>query len=399
MNVLIYTHHYPSPSEAGIPQDTKVVHYFAKMLMEKGHRVQVVHLFYWPVKEISLRHARFILPGKLDYEVEGVPVRLIRYQMLTPRRIYPEGFQAMLINRQLRQMKKQLGWQADKVFVHFPPAFTGLTEIFADGAPALGDFHNMDVTVLQQRDPGGKMLQFVRRLDHWGYRNKRVQEYLRDVCGGAPVPVYTGIDASLLGNTEEISSKKKQHSDVLRVVYAGQLIPLKHVDALIAAVKQMTIPVTLTIIGDGEERAKLEQQAAGDERIRFTGWLKREDVIREMKQADVFAMVSSPETYGMVYLEAMAQGCIPVAGRGEGFDGLIRDGENGFLVAPGNADEVRQVLEKLHTLQTAQSQTRERLMDAAYALACDMVEENTTEGFLRANAVVAPAEQMHNVNA
>ncbi len=62
MNVLIYTHHYPAPEELGLVKDTKVVHYFAKMFMEKGHRVQVVYLSYWPVKEIALSHLRALLP-------------------------------------------------------------------------------------------------------------------------------------------------------------------------------------------------------------------------------------------------------------------------------------------------------------------------------------------------
>ena len=132
MNILIYTHHYPSPEELGLVKDTKVVHYFARMLMEKGHRVQVVYLFYWPVKEIAVSHLRSIWPVYRDYTYEGVPVHLIQYQMLTPRRTYPENFQAKLINAHLRRMKKKRSFAADKVFVHFPTTFTGLTEIFDD---------------------------------------------------------------------------------------------------------------------------------------------------------------------------------------------------------------------------------------------------------------------------
>lgn len=380
MNIIVYTHHYPSPPELGLVPDTRVVHYFAKMLVEKGHRVQVVHLSYWPVKEISGAHLPYLWPRERDYTIEGVPVRLVQYQMLTPQRFYPEWFQAKIINRQLRRMKKQLGWTADKVFVHFPTTFTGLTEVFSGCECTLGDFHNMDCTLLRERDRHGRVLHFIRQLRTWGCRNKRVREYLTSI-GGAPVPVYTGIEAALLAPAEEIE-QKKQLPGGLKMIYAGQLIPLKNVDTLIEAVQRLEGQATLTIVGDGEERARLEALAAGSRDIRFTGWLPREEVVALMKQADVFAMVSSPETYGMVYLEAMAQGVIPVASLGEGFDGLIRDGENGFLVPPGNTDAL---VEKLRHIAALSPTERRALIDSAYALACAMTEDQTTEGFLRAN--------------
>lgn len=52
---MIYTHLYPTPERFGIPKDTRVVHYFARDWQKMGHRVQVVVLNRWPVKEI-FRH-------------------------------------------------------------------------------------------------------------------------------------------------------------------------------------------------------------------------------------------------------------------------------------------------------------------------------------------------------
>lgn len=383
MNVLIYTHHYPAPEELGLVKDTKVVHYFAKMLMEKGHRVQVVYLTYWPVKEIALSHLRALLPVYSDYTYEGVPVHLIQYQMLTPRRVYPESFQAKLINAHLKEMKANRHFAADQVFVHFPIMFTGLTEIFRDCPNVLGDFHNMDVTFLKERDPKGRMLSFIRRIPTWGYRNKGVRSYLADTLSGAPVPVYTGIDAALLSSPDFIEQKKRRNPRPLRLLYAGQLIPLKNVDSLIRAFRQLSFDAELTIIGDGSERKALEQLAAGKGRISFTGWLPREQVLEHMRSADVFAMISSPETYGLVYLEAIAQGCIAIASRGEGFDGLIEDGKNGFLCAPGDEKELAQILENLAAMS---AQEKNALIDSGYALAVSMTEDKTTDGFLAANA-------------
>lgn len=383
MNVLIYTHHYPSPEGMDVEVDTKVVHYFAKMLRQKGHRVQVVHLSYHPVKEITAARLTNILPTYRDYEIEGVPVHLMLYQMLTPRRFYPEAFQAKLMNAHLRRFKRRLGFAADRVFIHFPTTFTGLTEVFEGCRAVLGDFHNMDVSRLIERDPTGEVLAYIQKIPVWGYRNKRVRSYMEDKLGRSPVPVYTGIDDSQLASAGFLEEKKHRQSSVLRILYAGQLIPLKNVDSLIRTFQRLTIPAELTIVGDGTERARLEAMAEGDSRIAFTGWLAREEVMERMQAADVFAMTSSPETYGLVYLEAMAQGCLTVASRGEGFDGLIRDGENGFLCAPGDDDELLSILHRIAGLSVSQKAS---LLDAAYALAQSMTEDQTTEGFLAACA-------------
>lgn len=383
MNILVYTHHYPAPEELGLVKDTKVIHYFAKMLMEKGHRVQVVYLFYRPIKKIALSHLVNLLPKYKDYTYEGVPVHLIEYQMLTPRRVYPEDFQAKLINAHLKKMKAKWNFAADKVFIHFPTTFTGLTETLAGCPCVLGDFHNMDIAFLQERDPKGRMLSFIRQIPTWGYRNRSVRNYMTRTLRAVPVPVYTGIDASLLAPPAFIEEKKLESAHPLRILYAGQLIPLKNVDCLIRAFKQLSFEAELTIIGEGSERKALMQLAADDPRITFTDWLPREEVLDHMRRADVFAMVSSPETYGLVYLEAVAQGCVAIASRGEGFDGLIEDGQNGFLCAPGNDAELADILTRFSAME---KRDRDKLIDGGYALALSMTEDKTTDGFLAANS-------------
>ena len=66
-----------------------------------------------------------------------------------------------------------------------------------------------------------------------------------------------------------------------------------------------------------------------------------------------------------------------------GFDGLIRDRENGFLCAPGDDSALLDTLEHIAQLPPQESV---RLIGASYALASSMTEDQTTEGFLRANS-------------
>ena len=61
-------------------------------------------------------------------------------------------------------------------------------------------------------------------------------------------------------------------------------------------------------------------------------------------------MVSRDEAFGLVYLEAMSRGCITIAARNEGIDGVIVHGVNGFLCEAGNEDELVNLLRHIDSL-------------------------------------------------
>ncbi len=381
MNVMIYTVFYPAPPELRTKPDTLIVHYFAQALQKAGHQVQVVLLSVSRLPCILENRFRDILPSEADYVYEGVPVHLFRFQALIPYLNYPHRWQAAYINSRLRVLKETLGWKPDKVFVHFPSVFTGVTEIFADGVPVLGDFHNMDISILNKAH-GKKVAAFIKEFDTWGYRNRRVRQGLEAVENRNMAPVYSGIDVSLLGDESSVRAKAKKTPAPMRIVYAGQLIPLKNVDVLIRAVKNLSFDCHLTIVGDGPEAERLHALAGGVPEISFTGRLSREETVQKMGEADVFIMLSSPESYGLVYLEAMAQGCITVASRGEGFDGLIVDQENGFLEEPGSVEAAVRVLERIHRLDP---ETYRSIVEKGYAMAASMTEDQTARRMLEIN--------------
>ena len=86
----------------------------------------------------------------------------------------------------------------------------------------------------------------------------------------------------------------------------------------------------------------------------MTGRIPRESVIDYLKEADVFVMISKDELFGLVYLEAMALGCITIGSRNEGIDGIIEDGVNGFLCEAGNEDELRSIIDKIKSMSSSQ---------------------------------------------
>ncbi len=163
------------------------------------------------------------------------------------------------------------------------------------------------------------------------------------------------------------------------VLCVCSLIRLKKVDVLIRSFKDFLLEqedYNLLIIGDGPLRKKLEKEAGFllNRKIHFLGSLPRERVSKIMSVSKIFAMVSSPETFGMVYLEAMGNGCITIGTEKEGIDGIIIDGENGFLIPPNDyqalADTFRFII-KLD--QEAQHQLQKRAMLTAQEMSAERV--------------------------
>ncbi|NLG25227.1 MAG: glycosyltransferase family 4 protein, partial [Clostridiales bacterium] len=159
----------------------------------------------------------------------------------------------------------------------------------------------------------------------------------------------------------------------LRVVFAGTLSERKRVEMLVRAMLRLPdrIDWTLRIAGDGPKRELIEQQAASPEangRITLLGHLPREQVLAEMAQGEVFAMVSAAETLGLVYLEAMACGMVTIGTRGLGIDGIIRDGENGFL-ADGDEDGLAALFTRIADMpRPARHAIARRAMETALSL-------------------------------
>lgn len=104
----------------------------------------------------------------------------------------------------------------------------------------------------------------------------------------------------------------------------------------------------LTIIGDGPRRADVESlfSAFGD-RVIFLGALAPEQLADHFASADILLWPGVGEAFGMVYLEAQAQGCPVLAEDRPGVRDVVRDG--GWLVAPEDPSAFATAIEMLMT--------------------------------------------------
>jgi N-acetyl-alpha-D-glucosaminyl L-malate synthase BshA len=123
------------------------------------------------------------------------------------------------------------------------------------------------------------------------------------------------------------------------LIHLSNFRPVKRVQDCVRILAEVrkSVPAHLLMAGDGPERSPAEHLARElkvDRHISFLG--KQSHVERLIPLAHVLLMPSQLESFGLVALEAMACGVVPVATRVGGVPELITDGEDGFLEAPGD---------------------------------------------------------------
>ena len=111
------------------------------------------------------------------------------------------------------------------------------------------------------------------------------------------------------------------------------------------------------------------------DRVSFNGLLPRNQIPALLDSFQCLIMISKGEVFGMVYIEAMARGCIVVAGSDSGVQEIIKHGENGFLCEPGNVAQLRTIIAYINGLSKEEKEligmnarkTAENLSDSRVA--------------------------------
>ena len=158
------------------------------------------------------------------------------------------------------------------------------------------------------------------------------------------------------------------------VISVGTLKARKCMDRTLEAFARLAqeySDATLTIVGIGEMEGQLKARIAElglEKRVELTGGLPHEQVLERMAESDLFILPSWGEGYGIVYIEAMAAGCISVGAVGEGIEDTIADGENGFLVPAGDVDAIEHVMRNVFQNREAYDELRQKGQRDAKAL-------------------------------
>jgi phosphatidylinositol alpha 1,6-mannosyltransferase len=161
-----------------------------------------------------------------------------------------------------------------------------------------------------------------------------------------------GVDTERFAPRHRDGALRRVHGpdDALHLLYVGRLTPEKDLHVLFEAYRRLAAgpigqPVHLVVAGDGAYSPSTRARAPRN--VTFAGYLEGSALSATYSSADVFVFPSRVETLGNVVLEALASG-LPVVGVAEGGTlENVRDGVNGVLCRPGDAEAFAEAIARV----------------------------------------------------
>ncbi|WP_336000334.1 glycosyltransferase family 4 protein [Halorientalis halophila] len=190
--------------------------------------------------------------------------------------------------------------------------------------------------------------------------------------------VPNGVDVDRFGDVPAERQREVRRAydldDSPVVLFVGTVMPRKGVDDLVRATERLVAEhgyedLQVVVAGeddlDGEYTAEVRELAAEAgvaDVVRFAGFVPGEDLPALYALADVFALPSREEGFGMTVTEALAAGTPTVATDVGGIPRLVDEGEQGSLVSPNDPDGLAAGIDRVLSVE---GDERSRMADRA----------------------------------
>ena len=373
-----------------------VVNYFAREWKNLGYDVRVVHLhtsFPWIMRTVARPFVR-TLESKLgvtictetilekEYNDKNVPVYRIPMTKFKPHTRFKKSQINNAVKKILNYCKREC-FVPDVIISHFVnPCVEIMIELKAKfNVPIVDVLHSNGEEFKQlYGDDWGK---YKDSIDIMGYRCNAIRENFENQYGTHKnwFYCYSGIPSEYVTKNNDYRHFQMTN----RFIYVGNFRPRKHAESVVEGVakalpeKNFEIKFIGAGAGDVFIKQSAEKYGLSDSQVRLLGFMGRESVRKHMQDSDVFVLISSNEVFGLVYLEAMSTGCIPIASKREGFDGIIKDGVNGFLCEAGDSDELANIIKRIKSLPI---ETLQAISDNAMNTARQMTDQAVAKEYI-----------------
>jgi glycosyltransferase involved in cell wall biosynthesis len=204
--------------------------------------------------------------------------------------------------------------------------------------------------------------EFLGKCDGFVVPGRSALEYLRakgikeDIIFTAPNAVDNRMFAAAAAAVRQNADSRRRELDLpgRYFLFVGRLVREKGVFDLLAAYaklsEQVRQQVGLVFVGDGASRQQLEEQAASirPATIKFAGFVHRERLAAYYALAEMLALPTYTDTWGLVVNEAMACGLPVIVSRAAGCSvDLVTDKWNGLLISPGDVTSLTSAMSSL----------------------------------------------------
>jgi glycosyltransferase involved in cell wall biosynthesis len=193
--------------------------------------------------------------------------------------------------------------------------------------------------------PGKSSLEY---LQHLGIAEERI------FAAPNAVDVTRFGDAADKARAAESAVRARHSLPPRYFLYVGRLVRGKGifdlVDAYARLSRDLRAKVGLVFVGDGADRAELMQRASriAPGKIQFAGFVHREELPDYYALADALVLPTYSDPWGLVVNEAMSCGLPVIASSVAGcVADLVQDGDNGFVVSPGNVPQLAAAIARL----------------------------------------------------
>lgn len=285
-------------------------------------------------------------PGLYQEDIDGIPHYFIRHLSLSNygKKHINSAAALYVLRSNLSHILN--GFAPDIIHAHTLGLSSDLGSWLKErlGVPLVTTTHGSDTAVPLEQGKGAELCSACDRADAVVAVSSALAEKVRSCGTRTHVPVIlNGYDFCALPPRNRVRG--------CTFIQVGHLQEQKRVHVTISAFAQLRKKypyAVLNIIGSGSELHRLHalcEELGIADAVHFQGALPNAEVLAAMAKSLFFIMPSIREGFGIVYLEAMASGCITIGTEGEGIADLIVSGENGFLVPPDDPGAIAQVVE------------------------------------------------------
>jgi len=338
VRILMVSHGYP-PTTSGV---TRVVQKVAREMVRRGHRVSVV--------TASDRGA--------PYNDDDMGVELWRV-LSTPNPFWSEGrlpvisyarlkeiigevkpdvintHDGALLSWQLQRLEHERGHVREVLTCHYLPRF--VTYYVHVGEVVEKVVENITWELTLRMIHGFDHVVFPTQLQRQAFIDEGLERDSRVISNGVDTTLYRP------GDPERDVEARYGLPVGRRILVVGRLARDKKLDVLIRAMEHVRTshPAHLLLVGRGDDKQRLVGLAESlglHNAVHFLGYVPEEDLPSLYRLSDVFAIASDVEVQSIPTLQAVATGLPVVAANAAALPELVRDGENGFLAPPGDAE-------------------------------------------------------------